>query len=178
LLGFVVPLWTIAGLADWVCHRRTDIEHTAGTREALIHLAMMTEAGTGTVLGLLFEINAGVIAATYTALALHQATAVWDVSYADDHREVTPTEQHIHGLLEQVPVMASMLITVLHWDEAVALVGRGRKRPDFRLRRKRQPLPGRQIGAVLAGMTALGLLPYLEEIARCRRATRRDAALA
>jgi hypothetical protein len=136
---------------------------------------MMAEAGTGTVLGLLFEINAAVIAATYAAWGLHAATAVWDVSYADDRRKVTPTEQHVHGLLEQVPTMASVLITVLHWDQALALAGREPHRPDFRLRRKRQPLPGRQIAAVLTGMTALGLVPYLEEVVRCRRARRADA---
>src|SRR5436309_8101692 len=88
LLGFVVPLWIGAGLADWLCHRRSDIEHTAGTQEAVIHAAMMTEAGIPVMLGLFFEVNAGVIAATLTALGLHQATAVWDVAYADSRREV------------------------------------------------------------------------------------------
>jgi hypothetical protein len=36
LLGFVVPTWIGAGLADWACHRATDIEHTAGRRESVI----------------------------------------------------------------------------------------------------------------------------------------------
>ena len=33
LLGFVIPLWIGVGFADWLCHRHSDIEHTAGKRE-------------------------------------------------------------------------------------------------------------------------------------------------
>ena len=38
LLYFIMPLWFLAGLADWLCHRATDIEHTTGTKETLLHL--------------------------------------------------------------------------------------------------------------------------------------------
>jgi hypothetical protein len=102
----VVPLWIGAGLGDWICHRRTSIETTSGVKESAIHALMMAEAGVPATLGLFLEINAGVLAATIGAFAAHQATAIWDVAYADDRRRVTPTEQHIHGLLEQVPAMA------------------------------------------------------------------------
>src|SRR5947209_14159096 len=94
LLSFVVPLWIGAGLADWWCHRRSDIEHTAGTREAAIHAAMMTEAGVPSLLGLLFEVNAGILATAYGLLAAHQATAIIDVEYAESQREVNTAEQH------------------------------------------------------------------------------------
>jgi hypothetical protein len=110
LLGFVVPTWIGAGLADWACHRATDIEHTAGRRESVIHAAMMTQAGIPALLGLLCEVNVGVLATTLVALGSHQVTAVWDVAYAEDRRKVTATEQHVHGLLEQVPVMATAFI--------------------------------------------------------------------
>src|SRR5437660_574873 len=103
-----------AGLADWWCHRRTDIEHTAGARESMIHAAVMLEGGLPTMLGLFCEVNAGVLAITYTTLGLHELTAIWDVAYADGRREVTPTEQHIHGFLERVPLMAEVLLTVPH----------------------------------------------------------------
>ena len=33
LEGSVLPVWIVAGLADWWCHRRTDIEHTSGATE-------------------------------------------------------------------------------------------------------------------------------------------------
>ena len=116
LQWFVVPIWIGAGLADWWCHRRTTIERTAGTTESAIHSAMMAEAGVPAMLGLFCEVNAGVLGLTYATLAVHELTAIWDVAYADGRREVTPTEQHVHGFLERVPLMATLLLTVLHWD--------------------------------------------------------------
>jgi hypothetical protein len=61
----------------------------------------MTEGGLPAPLGLFCEVNAGVLALTYVTLAAHELTAVWDVAYADGPREVTPTEQHVHGFLER-----------------------------------------------------------------------------
>lgn len=171
-LGFVVPLWIAAGFADWLCHRHSDIEHTAGKREALIHLAMMGQAGVPSLLGLLCEIDAGVLAIAY-ALAAHQATAVWDVAYAESQRKVTTTEQHIHGLLEQVPVMTVAFLTVLHWEQAQALLGN--PPPALRLRRKRDPLPRRTVVGLLAAIATLGVTPYLEELQRCQRAEQTTA---
>jgi hypothetical protein len=173
LLGFVAPLWIVAGLADWWCHRRSDIEHTAGTRESAVHALMMSEASVPTLLGLFFEVNAGLLAVTLGALGLHQATAVYDVAYAEGRREVTATEQHVHGLLEQVPVMATAFLFALHWDQARTLVGAGPDRPRFRLEPKRRPLSRRTKASLLAAIAAFGAAPYAEELARCRRAARR-----
>ena len=169
----VVPLWVGAGLADWVCHRRTSIETTAGTQESVIHALQMTEAGIPALLGLFLEVNAGVLATTLSTFALHQATAVWDVAYADGQRRVTPTEQHIHGLLEQVPAMATAFLVVLHWDQAKALVGIGDEQPEWRPECKRHPLPASYRQGFLATVTALIALPYGEELWRCVRAARK-----
>jgi hypothetical protein len=173
LLGFVLPAWIGAGLADWLCHRRSDIEHTAGPTEAAIHALMMSEAGVPTLLGLFLEANAGLLATCYAALGLHQATAAWDVRYAESRREVTPTEQHVHGMLEQVPVMAVVLLTVLHTGQARALIGRGGERPRLGPERKRRPLPRSQRAAVLGAVALFGALPYGEEVVRCVRAAQR-----
>jgi hypothetical protein len=169
LLWFIVPLWIGAGLADWLCHRRSDIEHTAGTQEAAIHAAMMTEAGVPVMLGLFVEVNAGVIAATLSALGLHQATAIWDVAYAESRREVTPTEQHVHGLLEQVPVMATAFLLALHWDQARALFGLGSEKPRFGVAPKRRPLSAQTRALLLSAAALFGAAPYAEEILRCYR---------
>ena len=169
LLYFIVPTWVGAGLADWWCHRRTNIERTAGLRESVIHALMMTEGGVPAMLGLFFEVNAGVLGVTLANLGLHQATAVWDVAYADGRREVTPTEQHVHGMLEQVPVMATAFLVGLHWDQARALLGVGAERPDFDLRRKQRALPRRQLRTVLAAVGAFVAAPYGEELWRCYR---------
>lgn len=176
LLYFVVPLWLGAGFLDWIRHRRTRIESTAGTRESMIHALMMTEAGLPALMGLFLEVNAGVLLAATLALIAHEATAVWDVAYAESRRRVTPTEQHIHSFLEVVPVMAVSFLTVLHWDQAGALVGAGDEPADFALRPKRSPLPRPYMAGVLAAIVAFGLLPYAEELWRCYRVDRSLAA--
>jgi hypothetical protein len=167
-----------AGLADWVCHRRSDIEHTAGTEEAAIHALMMTQAGIPATLGLYFEINAGVLLATLVAFATHQATAIWDVAYADTRREVTPTEQHVHGLLEQAPAMATAFLFTLHWDQARALVSAGRQRADLRLRLKRRPLSRAYRVGFFTAVIGLIAVPYGEELWRCARVANERGARA
>ena len=176
LLYVVMPLWSGAGLADWWRHRQTSIETTAGTHESAVHALMMAQAGTASMLGLFLEVNAGVLAGVYAAFGAHQATAWWDVKYAESRREVTPNEQHIHGLLENVPLMAASFLTVLHWDQARALVGIGDERPRFKLERKRQPLPQPQAVGIVIGTAAIVAAAYTEELWRCaKRGTTSDA---
>jgi hypothetical protein len=110
LLGFVLPLW----VADWMCHRRTDIAHTAGLREPLMHLLMLAEAAVPVLAGLFLEITSPVLALMIASLVLHDVTALWDGSYAVKHREVPPIEQHVHSFLEMVPLMAVAFGCVLH----------------------------------------------------------------
>jgi hypothetical protein len=172
LLYFVMPLWMGAGLADWWRHRKTSIETTAGTHESVVHALQMTEGGVPALLGLFLEVNAGVLAATYTAFWVHYGTAFWDVKYAESRREVTPNEQHIHGLLEVVPLMATSFLTVLHWDQANALFGLGDEKPRFRPQRKRRPLPTSYIACLGGAITAFIVIPYGEEIWRCWRVDR------
>jgi hypothetical protein len=169
LLYFVVPLWIGAGLADWWRHRKTSIETTAGTHESVVHALQMTEGGIPALLGLFLEVNAGVLATTYAAFWVHYGTAFWDVKYAESRREVTPNEQHIHGLLEVVPLMAASFLTVLHWDQAKALFGLGDEQPRFRPEPKRRPLPASYVVALGGAITAFIVVPYGEEIWRCRR---------
>ncbi|MGE3268381.1 MAG: diguanylate cyclase [Chloroflexota bacterium] len=172
LLYVVSPLWLGAGLADWDRHRKTHIETTAGTRESVIHSIMMVEAGIPSMMGLFLEVNAGTLLTAGAALVAHQLTAIWDVSYAESRRRVTPTEQHIHSLLEVVPLMAFSFLAVLHWDQARALVGLGPQRADFSLRLKRRPLPWAYRAGLLAALGAFMALPYGEEVWRCLRVNR------
>ena len=172
LLYFVVPLWLGAGLADWDRHRKTHIETTSGTHESAIHALMMTEAGLPALLGLFLEVNAGLLVTAVAALLVHELTAIWDVAYAVTRRRVTPTEQHIHSLLEVVPLMAVSFLMVLHWDQARALVGVGPERADFGLRPKRQPLSRPYIVGLLAAIVACVGVPYAEELWRCYRVDR------
>ena len=171
LIGGVMPLWLGAGLADWYRHRQTHIETTAGARESAIHLLMMTETGVPVMLGLFCEVNAGVLLTSFAALGAHSATAYWDQTYAEQRRRVTPIEQHLHSLLEVVPLMATGFLTALHWDQARGLIGKDRHRRRFALRPKRRdPLPTSTKIALLGALAVFGALPYGEELWRCWRA--------
>ena len=171
LLGFVLPLWLAAGLSDWLCHRHARIERNAGRAESAIHLLMLGEAAVPVVAGLFLEITSPVLLLMFAAVVVHGATALWDVSFAVKRREVTPVEQHVHSYLEMVPVMAAAFVAVLHWPEVRALFGFGRRSADWTIRRKRHPLPGGAVTALLAATVALELAPYLEEFWRARRWT-------
>jgi hypothetical protein len=107
LMYLVVPVWLLAGLADYFCHRASHIEHTSGVAESLLHLLQFGEVGVPLLAALFLEINAAVLLVMLVGLVLHQATAMWDVRYANATRRVTPIEQHVHGVLEMVPAMAT-----------------------------------------------------------------------
>jgi len=170
LLYFILPLWFLAGFADWLCHRATDIEGTTGAKESLIHLLMFGEIAIPLLAALFFEINALIIALMIAAFLAHEATALWDVSYAVTRREVTPFEQHVHSFLEMLPLMATAFVTVLHWPQLLALAGVGPEPARFDLTWKREPLPVAYIAAVLVAALLFELLPYLEELWRGLRA--------
>ncbi|MCR6630770.1 MAG: hypothetical protein NVV74_12370 [Magnetospirillum sp.] len=170
LLYVIVPLWLLVGIADWVCHRRTDIQHTTGAKESLIHLLMLVEMGAPVLAALVLEINALVLVVMLAAFVAHEATALWDVSYAVTRRRVTPVEQHIHSFLEVLPFMALSFVVCLHWGQALAIVGMGPETADWAVRLKPDPLPLGYLGAVLGAILLLEVLPYLEEFWRGWRA--------
>ena len=164
LMFFVVPLWISAGVADWLCHRATDIEHTTGSYESLLHLAMLVEMGVPTLAALFLEITSPVLALMVASFVLHEATALWDVGYATQHRNVTPLEQHVHSFLEMLPLMGLSFIAVLHWPEVMAMVGLGDRPADWSVRFKEDPLPTGYVVATLSAVALFNALPYLEEL--------------
>jgi hypothetical protein len=178
LLYFIMPLWFLAGLADYLCHRATDIEHTSGWKESILHLVMFGEVAIPLLLCLFFEINALIFGVMIVCFILHEATALWDVSFAVKHRNVTPIEQHVHSFLEMIPLMAGAFVAVLHWPQLLALFGMGGEAARFDLTLKQAPLPTGYIIAVLAGALLLEVLPYLEELFRGLRARRTAAPYA
>jgi hypothetical protein len=162
---FVVPVWLAAGTADWWFHRKSDVEHTGGLKETALHLAMLAETGIPVVAALFLEIDPIVLAGMIAAFFLHEATAMWDVRYAVKVREVTPLEQHAHSFLELIPLMAVVLISVLHAKQLKALAGL-EVAPAQPLRWKAKPLPRGYVAGALGLMTLFEILPYLEELAR------------
>jgi hypothetical protein len=176
LMYFIVPLWIAAGTADWACHRATDIAHTSGAPETLLHLLMLAEMGLPTLAAMFLEPTPPVLAFMAAAFAVHEATALWDVSYAVQHREVTPVEQHVHSFLEMLPLMSLAFLSVLHWPAAKAAIGLGDGGADWSLRRRQDPLPSGYVATVLSAIAAFSAAPYGEELLRDLLATPRRPA--
>jgi len=61
LLWFILAVWFLAGL-DYFCHRGSDIAHTSGWKESVLHLAMFAEVAVPLLVCLFFEINALIFA--------------------------------------------------------------------------------------------------------------------
>ena len=171
LMYIVVPVWLLAGLADYFCHKVTRIERTSGVGESLLHLLQFVQVGVPLLAALFLEINAAVLLIMLTGLVLHQATALWDVRYANATRGIPPAEQHVHGILEMTPAIATAVVAILHWPQFLALFGAGEAR--FTLELKHVPLPGLVSRVRHAGRA------FLRRSSLCRRvaahvACRRD----
>jgi hypothetical protein len=176
VMYFLLPMWVVPGALDHLWHRRTRIETTSGLEESLIHSLMMTEIGIPILLGLLFEINAGLIALMIAAYLAHEATAMWDVSVAVERRKVLPREQHTHSFLEMLPFCAVSFVICLYWEQFRALFGQGSERPRFGLRLKQPPLELKYLVRVLSIIGLFVGVPYGEELVRCWRAQRKGLA--
>jgi hypothetical protein len=170
---FLLPVWIIPGLLDYMWHRRTKIESTSGLQESVTHSLMLAEVGVPLLAGLLFEINAGVIAVMIGGFLLHEATAVWDVAYTVKRRLILPKEQHTHSFLEVLPFCGLSFVICMHWDQFLALAGKAQERPRFSFRLKRPPLPPRYLASMLSAIAVFLVLPYAEELLRCWRAQMR-----
>ena len=170
LMYFILPLWLCVGFADWLCHRASNIATTAGPEESLIHLLMLVEMAIPVTAAMTFEVNALIILLMIVCWVLHEATAVWDVFYAVEHREVTPIEQWVHSYLGVLPLMSLVLIVVLNWRQFLALFGLGTETPRFELAWKEPGLPWGYVLSIIAAVALLEVLPYLEELIRGLRA--------
>jgi hypothetical protein len=170
LMYFILPIWLLAGFADWLCHRASHIESTTGAKESLIHLLMFAEVGGPLLAGMFLNINALIIAMMIVAFLIHEATAFWDVSYATTARTVAPVEQHVHSFLEMIPLMALVSVISLHWGQFLALFGGGAESAKFDLAWKPEQLPTTYIASVMAAILLFELLPYVEEFLRGLRA--------
>jgi hypothetical protein len=187
LLYGLLPSWFVPGVADWVMHRRTRIEETAGTKESLIlphclkgvggaPTLMMAEVGIPIALTLRYEVNPLLLSVQLGGAAVHEATALWDVRTAvDSEREVKPVEQHIHSFLESLPFGALASLMCLHADQVKSLLRGGRGDPDaWRLVPRRRPLSRGYLAGIAAAIGTCVLLPYGEELLRCVRTGRRN----
>jgi hypothetical protein len=176
LMYMVMPVWATAGFLDWLWHRQTNIETTSGTKESWMHLVMMAEAGLPILTGLFLEMNAGALALMSTGWLLHEATVAWDVRYTISRRKIYTREQLTHGYMETIPFNVVATMACLHPEQALALVGMGAEKPDFKLRFKQAPVPLKDFAMIVGCMGLVSSVPHLEELWRCYRAEREAKA--
>ena len=176
LLWFLLPVWVLAGIGDYLCHRRTAIERTSGLRESSLHVLQAIEIAIPLLAGLFLQINALVLCLMIGGVLTHSLTALWDGLYTAPRRPISAIEQHIHSHLEWAPIAAVLLVVLLHWDQFAALFGQGTEAPSFAMRAKNPPLPARYLVAVLVPVFLLQGALLAEETLRSWRAGRSAGA--
>jgi hypothetical protein len=167
-----VPLWALAGLADWFCHRRQKMELTAGIGESLLHLLMLAILGPALVAALLLELNAMLLSLLLLAALAHEGVFWWDLFYASSRRTITPVEQWVHSVQFAVPWVGVVGLLLLHREQALAIIGAADVLADWSFRAKSEPLPATYVAAVVSVGLLFECLPFAEELARCYRARR------
>lgn len=153
----IYPLWLLAGASDYLCHRRTDIEHTSGSAESWFHLLQFLTLLVAIAVGTLLEPNALVFGVMTVAVLAHSVLAHLDVSYTDGQRYISPFEQLVHGFMNVLPLVAVAIFGVLHWSE----IGAGLQGATISLARADESRVW-----LLASFIVLAGVPILEELVR------------
>lgn len=116
--GYLV--WLLAGLADFICHWRTDLRHTSGVAESATHLVQVGLLGAAIVLGLAFETGRLVLLLMLALVVVHAAVGYLDTRIAFGRRRVLlPIEQHVHSVLDMAPIAAFACVAMLSWPSVV-----------------------------------------------------------
>ncbi|HJM54688.1 MAG TPA: hypothetical protein QGI72_00410 [Poseidonia sp.] len=168
ILYVLLPLWGIAGMLDWWCHRKTEIEKTSGLKEAYIHCLMGVQICIPLVLSLLFEVNVLIMLLCFAALIAHEVVAHYDVHYTTGKREISIWEVHAHNYLATLPFFLLLLIIVRKWevflDTATLNWGGG-----FSIQWRQEPLgsSGNYATSYMVLMGIFVVFPYMQEWWRC-----------
>jgi hypothetical protein len=170
LMYIVLPLWVLAGFADYCCHRATDIEHANGAKESALHWLMLGEVGLPLLAAVFLKIDALLFLFMIVCLIAHEITGHIDLKLAMATRRVTAFEQQVHSLLEVLPFAALLLLALLHWPQAQALFGFGAAQADFSIALKQPPSAQALIPPAI-GFALFALLPFAEEFVRGLRAS-------
>lgn len=168
LLGALLPVWMLAGVADWACHRRERIEWSAGWKESALHLLMIGELGFAVVLLLWWQVTATVLLLVLMACVLHEITLWLDLTYASSRRVIPPIEQWVHGLQMGLPWLGLLTLCIVYRGQALAMLGLGPATVDWALRLRDPPVPVEAKAAVLAAAVLMVVLPFVQEWFRCR----------
>lgn len=158
------PAWLIAGGIDYWCHRHSSIERTSGVVESLYHVAQLVTIAI-IVFGIaLFAGSMTVFAIVIAAGIAHTVLSYLDVRFTEKLRYISPLEQHVHAVLDVVPLVAIALWILV---EGSGVAG------DWRVRLRDPMLETWQIVALLASVFIVAGGPVLEELWRTARAASR-----
>lgn len=121
LIGFLAyvlyPVWLVAGAADYLCHRRTRIEATSGSKESWFHVTQWLTIVVIVGVAALFDISRLALMLMFLAAAVHTALSYLDVSYTDNRRHISPFEQHVHAFMVVLPLVGVALLAILFWSD-------------------------------------------------------------
>lgn len=171
LLGWVVfPLWLACGLADYLCHWRTDLARTSGPHESWLHALQTAEIAVPMLALLFLEVTAATLLLMTAGAAAHSFTAWRDVRYASRLRRIPPFEQYVHAFLIVLPLVALAVVVVLHWPVATAMPDAGAA--DWSLRLRDPPFAPATIAVVLGASFLFGLVPGAWELLHARHVSR------
>lgn len=154
----VYPAWLLAGAADWWCHRRTLIHRTSGARESWLHLVMYAQVALPVVAALFLRVNLLLLGSMLACVLAHFACSLWDTTYSQPRRYISPVEQQVHSFLEMLPLFALVLVLLLHWGELGSW--------EWRLVPREPEVSGSTLALVLAPLAA-ALALIAEELWRC-----------
>lgn len=170
LLGYVLyPLWLLAGVADYACHRATRIADTSGPVESALHLLQLALLGLPILLFLFLEPTALVLTILALCVLAHGVAGFIDIAYTTGRRAIPPLEQHVHSWLEMLPLGALAIVVLLEWPQAAAIfAGQG----DWTFRSRQPPLPASTLLLVIGTALLFAVLPGLLEFRSTLRGRR------
>ena len=177
VLYLVVPLWLVAGFADWICHRSSHIEDTSGAKESVFHLLLLAEMGAPLLAAIYFDVNTLILGLLAAGCLAHELTTHADLRFASARRSISVPEQMVHSVLEMLPLTTLLLFASAYWQQWLALFGLGHEAPRLGLAWSVHAPPIEYGFALAAAICALAVGPYIEELLRSKRKERRTPEL-
>jgi hypothetical protein len=156
------PAWLLAGGADYLCHRRTHIENTAGVTESLMHVAQYVCIALLVTVAALLHLSGLALWVASLAVIVHTLLSYIDVRYTFARRVISPFEQHMHAVLCIVPIVAVILLAMAD-QQSAGTVG------DSSLR----TLSIGQLYVLIGLVTFVSGGPVIEELIRTLRTAKR-----
>jgi magnesium-transporting ATPase (P-type) len=155
LLVYVLyPLWLVAGATDYWCHRRTKIALTSGAIETWLHIAQFVTIAIVFFGAVFLEPTLASIALLGTMVVLHLVLSYIDVAYTLPKRHISPLEQHVHGFLDVLPLVAVCLLAILGLSEPQSTTG-------FAMRSHDQATG--KVAVLIGSFIVLAGIPVIEE---------------